>query len=365
MLVEAEITGSLSNLGTNQALTGDYEDSGYERGQLNPGSLHKGDHQKATYTLTNVVPMIQSLQEIWHWEVENLVGRGLAPHCKNGEHLYLVSGAVPSAVKVKDKVSVPESLWLAACCDDGSEAWSVGFVKDIASGNRLEDLSVEALEKKLPEGTRLFKNNCGQDRHDPKKLEVVLHSVKKIQAEEPVLKGKKHKQASQTGAVKQKDGFLKKLYYFIVAPIFRLVSLLFDLTWRTVKWIVSSFFFLAKKLVKGIWTYIKGIFKALIGVVIDVARVGVNILNGIAENIYNVLMVTYKILSIPVNLILDIASFPFYTLGAVPTVLRDIVSGFGGACLLLIDAATNIVMGLNHVVSYLAQRILPNLSSSA
>ncbi|XP_061484767.1 endonuclease domain-containing 1 protein [Rhineura floridana] len=365
MMPEAEITGSVDNLGTNQALTADYVDSGYERGQLNPSSLHKDDTQIATYTLTNAVPMTPPLQEIWHWEIEALVSRGLAPHCENGKGLYLVSGVVPSSLRVKDKVAVPESLWLAACCDDGSKAWSVGFIKQVAAGNRLEDLTVEALEKKLPAGAQLFKNNCGQDRHDPKKLEEVLHSVKEIEADIPVQQAEKSATCDKTSTAKEESGFLKKLFYFIVTPIFKLLKFVFYLVGQIVKYIVHFLWHVIQMIVKGVFTFIKGIATALLNIFIDLARVAVNILNGIAKNIYNVLMITYRILSVPVNLLLDIVSFPFYTLGAIPAVLQDIASGVGGLCLLVIDAITNTVTNLNNVVSYLARKFLPKISSSA
>ncbi|XP_042316413.1 endonuclease domain-containing 1 protein [Sceloporus undulatus] len=364
MMPETEVTGSVNNLGTNQALTADYADSGYERGQLNPSSLHKDDHQIAAYTLTNAFPMMPPLQDVWHWEVENLVGRSLAPHCGNGKDLYLISGAVPSSVRVKDKVAVPESLWLAACCDDGTEAWSVGFIKQAAAGNRLEDLSLEELEKKLSAGTQLFKNNCGQDRHDPKRLEAVLQSVKEIQAEEPAPQARKSSPSHQTGAEKEESGFLKKLFYFIVTPLFKLVKFILYLIGQIVKYTFYLLWYLIQTIINGVSTFVKGITSVLLNIFIDLARVAVNILNGIAKNIYNVLMVTYRILSVPVYLILDIVSFPFYTLGAVPAVLQDIASGVGGAFLLVINATTNIVTGLNYVVSYLAKKFLP-ISSDA
>lgn len=360
MMPEAEVTGSVDNLGTEQALTADYVDSGYERGQLNPSSLHKDDNQIATYTLTNAVPMAPPLQETWHWEVENLVRRSLSPHCGNGKDLYLISGAVPSTLRVKDKVAVPELLWLAACCDDGSEAWSVGFSKQVAAGNRLEDLSLEELEKKLPAGAQLFKNNCGQDRHSPEKLELVLQSAKKIRAEEPVHKGKKP--TKQTSTDKEECGALKKLVCFIVTPIFKLLKCVLYLIVKVVKCVIYLLCQLIQTIVVGLCTFIKGILSVLLSVFVDLARVGVSILNGIAKNIYDVLLIAYRIVSVPVNLILDIVSFPFYTLGAIPAVLQDIASGIGGLVMLVIDATTSVVSAINYIVSHLAKKFLPKMS---
>ncbi|XP_070798996.1 endonuclease domain-containing 1 protein [Pituophis catenifer annectens] len=360
MMPEAEIGESLEHLGRNQALMADYVDSGYERGNLNPSCLHKDDHHIATHTLTNAVPLSPSFQELWHWEVEQLVSHSLAPNCQNGKDLHLLTGAMPSSLKVKDKMAVPKSVWLAACCDNGAETWSLGFIKEADVESRLEDLTVEALEKKLPAGTELFKNHCGQDRQDPKKLEAVLRSVKEVQAKKPGKTcAKKPTQSKHTQTVKEESGFLKNLCHFIISPIWKLVKFICYLICQLVKGVWCLLKCIVQKIFSGVCIFIKGISIALLDIFICLARVGVSILNGIAKNIYNVLMVTYRILSVPVNLILDIVSFPFYTLGAIPGVLKDIASGIGGAFLLIINATTSLVKGLNHVVSFLASKILP------
>ncbi|XP_054829001.1 endonuclease domain-containing 1 protein [Eublepharis macularius] len=361
MVQEAEITGSLENLGENQALSADYVDSGYERTHLNPISLHKGDHQVATNTLTNAVPVPSAVQETWDWEVSNLVSRGLAPHCEKGKDLYLISGAVPSSVKVKDKVSVPESLWLAACCDNGSKSWSLAFLKPVAAGSRLEDLSLEALEKKLPSGVNLFKNHCSKDRNDPKVLEAVQHSVKEIAAEEA--QAKKTPSTQVTKETDEDSGFLKKLCGFFITPIIKLLQYICSFIWQLVKLIVSLLCKAVHSLLQAVWTFLKGICSVLLSIFVNLVQAIVCILNGIATNIYNVLMLLYRIVSIPLNLILDIVSFPFYTLGAVPVVLQDIASGLGGMFLLIIDAITGFFKGLSYIASTLAGKCLPNMSS--
>ncbi|XP_053168351.1 endonuclease domain-containing 1 protein [Hemicordylus capensis] len=359
MMLEAEITDSVDNLGANQALTADYVDSGYERGQLNPSSLHRDDHQVATFTLTNAVPLTPPLQETWHWEVENLVRQALAPHCENGKDLYLLSGAVPSTtLKVKDKVAIPELLWLAACCDDGSEAWSVGFTKQASAEDRLEDLPVEDLEKKLSKGHPLFKNHCGKDRHHPKKLETVSKSIKGIKGQKPVPKAK------QTSPGKKECcGFVKKLFNLLVSPIFTVLKGIYKLIVMIVKTISSFLCNNIKMAVNGLWTLLKGATTTLLSILIDVVRVFVNILNAIAQNVYTVLMIGYKIICIPVNLILDVVSFPFYVLGAIPHVLKEIVTGFSGLFLLIINAITSVVTGLNSIISSIAHRLLPKVAT--
>ncbi|XP_008106287.1 endonuclease domain-containing 1 protein [Anolis carolinensis] len=363
MMPEAEIADSVNNLGTNQALTSDYIDSGYEAGQLNPSSLQKDDHQLATHSLTNTFPVKPPLQDVWHWEIENLVSHGLAPHCANGKDLYLISGAVPSSHKVNDKVAIPESLWLAACCDDGSNAWSMGFIKEAAAEKRLEDLSVEELEKKLPEGTRLFKNNCAQDRHDPKKLEPVAKSVKKIQGEKPAPQSKKSLPMPHQAPKEEECGFMKKLFYFVITPICRLLTFAIYMVVQILKFILYIFTTLLHMVITGLCTFLKSIATVLMHVFTSLIRVLVNIMNGLARNIYRVLMVVYRIVCVPLNLLVDILSFPFYVLGAVPALLHDIAAGVSGLFMLLINGITNFVKCLSWLVTHIAKSILPHMST--
>ncbi|KAL8191107.1 UNVERIFIED_CONTAM: hypothetical protein K2H54_068127 [Gekko kuhli] len=362
MVPEAEITGSVENLGENQALVADYKDSGYEIQQLNPSSLHKGDHQAATYTLTNAIPVPSDVRETWDWEVNNLISRALAPHCENGKDLYLISGAVPSSVKVKDKVSVPESLWLAACCDDGSKSWSTAFAKQVAAGSRLKELPLKELEEQLSAGARLFKDHCSQERNDPKVQEAVQHSAKEIGGEEA--QARKAPSSSQhTAKTKDEGGFLKKLCGFFITPIFKVLQYICSFIWQLVKLIAGIVCQAIQNLVQAVCTFLKGICGVLMSIFVNLVQAILCILNGIASNIYNVLMLVYRLLSIPLNLLVDIVCFPFYTLGAVPRVLHDIASGFGGLFLLIIDAITNFAKGLSYIASSILGCCLPKQSS--
>ncbi|XP_066477333.1 endonuclease domain-containing 1 protein [Tiliqua scincoides] len=361
MMPEEEIVGSVNNLGTNQALAEDYVVSGYEKGQLNPGFLHKDDNQIATYTLTNAVPVTAPVEETWHWEIENLVSRALAPHCGNGKDLYLLSGAVPSDEKIRDKVSVPKSFWLAACCDDGSDSWSVAFAKEADAENRLEELTVEELEKTLLNGTQLFKKNCNKGKNNPTKQKAMQQSAKGIRSEKPAPRGKKCLKQKMCGKPK-KEGFLKKLYNCIIAPIFTLIKLVCNLICQLTKLLFRSLCSIIKGIVKGICTFLTGIGKVLLKIFVDSIQVGVNILNDVAKHIYNILMLMYRIVCIPVHIFLNVVSFPFYVLGAIPGVLKEIVSGLGGLAMLIINAITKSVNYFNNIVSKIAHKLLPKIS---
>lgn len=362
MMPEAEVTGSVENLGEKQALMADYVDSGYERQQLNPSSLHEGDHQAATHTLTNAIPVPSDVRETWDWEVKNLVSRALAPHCENKKDLYLISGAVPSSAKVKDKVSIPESLWLAACCDDGSKSWSTAFAKQVAAGSRLKELPLKELEKQLPDGAHLFKDHCSQERNDPKAEEAVQQSAKEIESEEAQVKKTPSSSPRQTTETKEEGGFLKKLCGFFITPIFRLVQYICSFICQLIQLICSILCQAVQNLVQALCTFLKGICGVLMSIFVNLVQAIICILNGIASNIYTILMLVYRLLSVPLNLLVDIVCFPFYTLGAVPRVLHDIASGFGGMFLLLIDAITNFAKGLSYIATSILGRCLPKMS---
>ncbi|KAJ6664903.1 hypothetical protein lerEdw1_005875 [Lerista edwardsae] len=362
MMLEEEVVGSLDNVGTNQALVEDYVVSGYEKGQLNPGFLHKDDHQIATYTLTNTVPVTQAVEETWHWEMENLVSRALAPHCNNGKDLFLLSGAVPSDVKARDKVSVPKSLWLAACCDDGSDSWSVGFAKEADGENRLEELPVEELEKTLLHGTQLFKKNCTQSRNSSKKQKAVSQSAIGIRREKPVARAKKCLCKRQQSGTAKKECFLKKLYNCTIAPIITFMKLLWRLICQLVKLTCYCICSIIKMICHGICTFLKGIGKVLLKIFVDSVQVWANILNAVAKHTYSILMLIYRLICIPVQVFVNIISFPFYVLGAIPGVIKEIMAGIGGLCMLVINCITKTVNCLSNIVSSIAHKLLPKVS---
>lgn len=169
---EADAVSSVNNLGSKQALNADYLDSDYEIGQLYPFPLNS-DLQMPTFPLTNSVPMTQSFRERWHMNLDSLMDRALIPHCSKGKDLYILTGAVPSEHKVKGKVTIPEFIWLAACCAVPGGGWAMGFIKHTQDSNVIEDVMLRDLEKLLPHKPQLFQDNCGemeQDNHSTTSL---------------------------------------------------------------------------------------------------------------------------------------------------------------------------------------------------
>ncbi|XP_007059459.2 endonuclease domain-containing 1 protein [Chelonia mydas] len=375
MVHEADAVGSVNNLGANQALTTDYVDSGYERGQLNPSSLNEDDFQLATYTLTNAVPMTPSLSESWHKDIKNIVEQALAPHCENGARLYLVAGAVPSSLRVKDKVSIPEFLWLAACCD-APEVWSVGFLKRPSGENSIEDLSVEELEKQLPSGAHLFKRNCGGGSQSQEKMEAILQTINQIQSEEPILQtmAGKHGEGQRAQEKRGERSLLRRVAGIVATPFTKLLRIVGYVLVVVVRYTCYFLWYVVKQLSNtamgglyslwnGVMSYVKEISTVLLNIPRDMAKVTANIVMGFVRIFQNTLSLIYRILSVPVGLFLHIMAFPLDTLCAVPIVLKDMAAGVGGTCSLIVDATAALMSAFYYLAIHLGKKFVPKLSS--
>ncbi|NXJ09743.1 ENDD1 protein, partial [Odontophorus gujanensis] len=364
MVLEADAVGTLANLGANQALTSDYVGSGYERGLLNPSSLNKEDFQMATYTLTNAVPLQPSLSKTWHSDVGRVVEQALVPHCSKKDQLYLLAGAVPSSVRVKGKVSVPESLWLAACCD-APEGWSLGLVKKGNDESSLTDLTVGELEKQLLGGLDLFKGSCGEDNKGNEKMEAVLQAVSRIRSGEQV--GTNDQEATDSGLVRKVVGIIAtpfiKLLELLIYLLVELVKFTFYFLWLVIKRIGNTVLGGVYSLWNGTVSYLKAISMVLISIPYDVGRVITNIFLGFLGIIRDVAVITYRILRIPMGFVLHLASFPYYSICAIPSVVKDMATGIGGTFSLAIDATASILHGFYYVASHIAKRFVPKGSS--
>ncbi|NXL91255.1 ENDD1 protein, partial [Alectura lathami] len=365
MVLEADAVGTLASLGANQALTSDYVGSGYERGLLNPSLLNEEDFQMATYTLTNAVPLRPSLSKIWHRDIGRVVEQALVPHCSKKDQLYLLAGAVPSSVRVRGKVSVPETLWLAACCD-APEGWSLGLVKKVNDESSLADLTVGELEKQLLAGVDLFKGNCGEDNKSKEKMEAILQAVSQIRSGEQA--GTSDNQESKdSGLVRKVAGIIAtpfiKLLELSIYLLVELVKFTFYLLWLVTKRVCSTVLDGVCSLWNGTVSYLKAISMVLISIPCDVGRVIANIFMGFLGIIQDVAVITYRILRIPVGFVLHLAAFPYYSICAIPSVLKDMATGIGGTLSLAVDATATILHGLYYVVSHIAKRFVPKGSS--
>lgn len=110
------------NFDDTQATLEDYNNAiVYERGALNP-EVHQHDHddKTATYTLTNVVPVVSGfLDDVWRKQ-EDAVRKRLNNYCLG--KAYVVTGVTTSGLHISRRnvrrLAVPAYLWSAYCCMD-------------------------------------------------------------------------------------------------------------------------------------------------------------------------------------------------------------------------------------------------------
>lgn len=375
---EADAVTSVNNLGSQQALNADYVDSDYQRGQLYPFSL-SSDLHVGTFALTNAAPMTQSFQERWYMNLNSLMDRALTAQCGGGDDLYIITGAVPSDHKVKDKVSIPEFVWLAACCAVPGGGWAMGFVQHTRDGDVIEDVMVKELEKLLPLNPQLFENNCGETEQDTEKMRRILEVVNQVQDDERRAHADESSSARSSpqserspllppAAPEERSSFLGKLLGFLATPFIKLFQLIYHLVVGVLKSIVYVLWYVTKQVINGIESglcrlgsaiisYFLAIGQELASIPWKVLKVIVKIIRAILRILCCVLKAICRLLGVPVRVLVDVAAFPVYTMGAIPIVCKDIAVGLGGAISLLFDTAFGTMGGLFQVVFSVFKRI--------
>uniref|UniRef100_A0A9J8AU47 Calsequestrin 1b n=2 Tax=Cyprinus carpio TaxID=7962 RepID=A0A9J8AU47_CYPCA len=142
--------GHENNIGTNQALNSDYENSGYDKGHLYP-VLHTNNHLSmlATSTLTNAAPQKSTFNRNAWLRHEKAVIEDLKSCDKEA---YVVTGVVPDKKKVKmnNKVYVSKYYWRATCCLKGGQYIGKGYYGPDEQ-DKVQELTTEELNKKLQE----------------------------------------------------------------------------------------------------------------------------------------------------------------------------------------------------------------------
>ncbi|XP_069048027.1 endonuclease domain-containing 1 protein-like [Lepisosteus oculatus] len=149
----------------SQAVSEDYttNSSRYDRGHLNPCLHHDDvDSKTATFTLTNIVPQFNQLnQGTWN-NYETQTMRDKSQECTV---TYALVGAVPGNQKVgNDRVTVPSHIWAAACCqlnENRLRSWAAIATND---ENETKVITVGELENTLQKiynvGVKLFHPEC-------------------------------------------------------------------------------------------------------------------------------------------------------------------------------------------------------------
>lgn len=301
------------------------------------------------------------------------------PHCGDGEDLYLIAGAVPSDHKVKDKVTVPEFVWLAACCAVPGGGWAMGFVKRTWDSDIIEDVMVKDLEKLLPSNPQLFQNNCGETEQDTEKLRKILETVNQVQDEERKVQSQatsvplSSTQSKTAGllapeAPEESSSFLGQFLGFVATPFIKLFQLIYYLVVAILKNVACLLWYVTKQVINGIGSclyrlgcatisYFVAIGEELVSIPCKVLRVVGKVIRALLRILCCLLKAVCRVLGIPVRVLLDVATFPVYTMGAIPVVCKDIAVGLGGTISLVFDTAFGTVGGLFQVVFSVFKRI--------
>ncbi|CAN0398748.1 unnamed protein product, partial [Lampetra planeri] len=148
-----------------QAVDGDYKNTAYDRGHLNPNLYQCNEGRTATFTLTNAVPLDSCFNRINWYNYEKHTKRILQKKCPSPSKAYLITGAVPSNFTIPispddqlddetrtfHRISVPLYLWTAVCCDHfhSDKKFSFGYFGKNVPGIEIRPSTIEDLENKL------------------------------------------------------------------------------------------------------------------------------------------------------------------------------------------------------------------------
>ncbi len=141
--------GHDKNIGTNQALNSDYDNSGYDRGHLYP-VLHTNNHLSmlATSTLTNSAQQKSTFNRNAWLRHEEAIVEDLKSCVKEA---YVVTGVVPDTnLTINKRVTVSKYYWRATCCLEGDQYIGKGYYGPDNNDN-VQELKIAELEKKLQE----------------------------------------------------------------------------------------------------------------------------------------------------------------------------------------------------------------------
>ncbi|KAA0708282.1 hypothetical protein E1301_Tti005524 [Triplophysa tibetana] len=176
MMTESEYISSDPNkkdaLKTNQAISEDYSDTGYDRGHLYPNSFDYNDHYKVTYTLTNAAPMDPCFNRVYWKTLEGELQRFLRSKLKQDRYVivYIVTGGVPGVNKIPDcgdsrdaeRVTVPSYIWTAVCYKhkfEDTKSFSFGYIANNHHEKNITLMSISDMNQQL---SVLYGNNSSK-----------------------------------------------------------------------------------------------------------------------------------------------------------------------------------------------------------
>lgn len=108
---------------------------------------------------------------------------------------------------------------------------------------------------------------------------------------------------------------------------------------------------------EAVVSYLVAIGQELVSIPWKVLKVVAKVIRAFLRILCCVLKAVCRALSIPLQVLVDVATFPVYTMGAIPIVCKDIAVGLGGTLSLLFDTAFGTMGGLFQIVFSVFKRI--------
>ncbi|KAI7805924.1 endonuclease domain-containing 1 protein-like [Triplophysa rosa] len=206
----------------SQALSADYEHTGYDRGHLNPNGLQCGDARLATFTLTNAAPMDACFNRI-QWRIwEGYLQSFLKTKSYKDATAYIITGTVPGKEKIPQeddcdksresgRVTVPSHIWTAVCYkhQDNTKSFSFGYLGENKPEFNIQIMSVSDMNQQLSDlyskssktSVNIFDGNCFNDNPSSKAAEQSF--VDLIKLPEYRITRKRARSDSDTSSVKK------------------------------------------------------------------------------------------------------------------------------------------------------------------
>ncbi|XP_009304673.1 endonuclease domain-containing 1 protein-like [Danio rerio] len=151
MISEKEL---IKGLGDHQAVSKDYENSGFDKGHLAPVyHARSQDCADSTFTLTNAAPQVPKFNKGPWRALEKFLADKQLHNCLLQKYTpYVVTGVVPGRRTLNDRVNVPSHFWTAYCCLYKKKCEiSEGFIGQNKNNVDIKGRTVEELEKELAE----------------------------------------------------------------------------------------------------------------------------------------------------------------------------------------------------------------------
>ncbi|CAC5408192.1 unnamed protein product [Mytilus coruscus] len=188
-------------LNSNQTKNKDYLNSGFQKGHLNPKYHNQNISEnriKATFTLTNAVPMTGEANNEWFQVAEKPLFYKMRIYCSFPDATrYIIVGVIPAFTKNERNINIPNYIWSAAYCDTNSskiDNWSFGYLMDTHTTFHAKG-AITGLQQKLTDltGSRVEIFNTTNSNQEDSPFDLQKRPRKPIINVCPKPKRKRHR----------------------------------------------------------------------------------------------------------------------------------------------------------------------------